>query len=84
MAFNRNGSIFLNYRFYREWRHDDKIQAGVLTDPLLSVFHTVAHELAHNVARSGHDSEFAFYMGSIVEQYFLYAFSPCPLWGRRS
>ena len=69
IAFNRGGSIFLNLRYYLAW-HDADVQANRLVNPLISVYFSVAHELAHNLVLA-HNSEHEFYFSSIAEQYFM-------------
>lgn len=69
IAFNRGGTIFLNLRYYLAW-HDADVQAGRLAAPLVSVYFSVAHELAHNLV-AAHNSEHEFYFSSIAEQYVL-------------
>ena len=69
IAFNRGGSIFLNLRYYLAW-HDADVCAGRLAAPLVSVYFSIAHEIAHNLV-SAHNSEHEFYFSSIAEQYFL-------------
>ena len=69
IAFNRGGSIFLNLRYYLAW-HDADVAHGRLAAPLVSVYFTLAHELAHNLV-AGHNAEHEFYFSSIAEQYFL-------------
>lgn len=68
IAFNRGGSIFLNFRYYLAW-HDEDVQAGRLAAPLVSVYFSMAHELAHNLV-ADHNSEHEFYFSSIAEQHF--------------
>ncbi|PKI83429.1 hypothetical protein MVES_002504 [Malassezia vespertilionis] len=69
IAFNRGGSIFLNLRYYLAW-HDANVQHGRLTEPLISVYFSMAHELAHNLVAE-HNSEHEFYFSSIAEQHVL-------------
>ncbi|WFD04595.1 hypothetical protein MOBT1_003308 [Malassezia obtusa] len=69
IAFNRGGSLFLNLRYYLAW-HDDDVRAGRLAAPLVSVYFSVAHELAHNLV-ADHNSEHEFYFSSIAEQHLL-------------
>lgn len=69
IAFNRGGSLFLNLRYYLAW-HDDDVRQGRLAAPLVSVYFSVAHELAHNLV-ADHNSEHEFYFSSIAEQHFL-------------
>ncbi len=67
IAFNRGGTIFLNFRYYKEW-HDDLVREGKLTEPLISTYFTVAHEIAHNAVHA-HNAEHEFYFSAIAEQY---------------
>lgn len=69
IAFNRGGTIFLNLRYYLAW-HDADVQAGRLAPALVSVYFSVAHELAHNLV-AAHNAEHEFYFSSVAEQYFL-------------
>ncbi|GAA6035210.1 hypothetical protein JCM8097_006421 [Rhodosporidiobolus ruineniae] len=69
IAFNRNGSIYLNSRYYFAW-HDKLVIAGRLEEPLISTFHTIAHELSHNLVKP-HDTQFSFYFSSFCEEFFL-------------
>lgn len=46
IAFNRNGSIYLNFRFYQAW-HDRLVVEGRMEEPLISTFSSIAHELSH-------------------------------------
>ncbi|CAD6935683.1 unnamed protein product [Tilletia controversa] len=69
IAFNREGTIFLNLRFYLAW-HDKDVAARQPGDAIISVFHSLAHELAHNLV-SGHNSEHEYYTSAISEQHFL-------------
>lgn len=41
IAFNRNGSLYLNLRYYLAW-HDEAVVRGELAEALISVFHTLA------------------------------------------
>ncbi|GAA5832862.1 hypothetical protein JCM11251_000508 [Rhodosporidiobolus azoricus] len=69
IAFNRNGSIYINSRFYFAW-HDKLVVEGRLEEPLISTFHTIAHEITHNLVKP-HDTQFNFYFSSFCENYFL-------------
>ncbi|WFD00824.1 hypothetical protein MYAM1_003577 [Malassezia yamatoensis] len=69
IAFNRGGSIFLNLRYYLAW-HDEDVLHNRLSAPLVSVYFSVAHELAHNLV-ADHNSEHEFYFSSIAEQHFV-------------
>ena len=46
IAFNRGGAIYVNFRFYAAW-HDKLVVEGRMAEPLVSTYHTVAHEIAH-------------------------------------
>ncbi|EJU01784.1 hypothetical protein DACRYDRAFT_107520 [Dacryopinax primogenitus] len=65
IAFNRNGSIFLNLRYYEAW-HDADVQRGELGKALISWYFTLAHEIAHNLVQP-HNSEHEFYFSSLCE-----------------
>ncbi|KNZ80421.1 Sacsin [Termitomyces sp. J132] len=67
IAFNRNGSIFVNLRYYMEW-HDKDVGVGNLNQAYISWFFTLAHEIAHNLVRS-HNSEHEFYFSAICEKH---------------
>ncbi|GAA5980148.1 hypothetical protein JCM10908_001550 [Rhodotorula pacifica] len=69
IAFNRNGSIYLNFRFYQAW-HDRLVVDGRMDEPLISTFSSIAHELSHNLVKP-HDSAFSFYFASFCEEYFI-------------
>ncbi|GAA5922620.1 uncharacterized protein JCM15063_003364 [Sporobolomyces koalae] len=69
IAFNRNGTLYINFRYYLAW-HDEQVQRGDSTEALISNFHTVAHELAHNLVKP-HDAQHSFYFSSFCEEYFL-------------
>lgn len=68
IAFNRGGALFLNLRYHLVW-HDEQVKLGRLDEALISTYHSLAHELAHNVVAQ-HDSEHEFWFSSICEQYF--------------
>ncbi|PPQ89567.1 hypothetical protein CVT25_012239 [Psilocybe cyanescens] len=83
IAFNRNGSIFLNLRYFEEW-HDTDVKNEKLQDAYISWYHlstvpvylflriyryfTIAHEIAHNLVQP-HNSEHEFYFSAICERY---------------
>ncbi|KAK4046064.1 hypothetical protein OIV83_006387 [Microbotryomycetes sp. JL201] len=69
VAFNRNGGLYLNLRFYEAW-HDADVQAGHRHDAIISVYHTLAHEIAHNLVKP-HDAEHSWWMSSISETYMM-------------
>ncbi|KAJ6497900.1 hypothetical protein C8R45DRAFT_984590 [Mycena sanguinolenta] len=68
IAFNRNGSIFLNLRYYEAW-HDADVKAGRTQAAYISWYFTLAHEIAHNLVHP-HNSEHEFYFSAICEKYF--------------
>ncbi|EPQ29355.1 uncharacterized protein PFL1_03110 [Pseudozyma flocculosa PF-1] len=67
IAFNRGGTIYLNLRYYLAW-HDDDVRAGRMSNPLVSTYFSVAHEIAHNVV-SAHNAEHEWYFSAIAEKY---------------
>ncbi|KAM0748229.1 hypothetical protein T439DRAFT_328208 [Meredithblackwellia eburnea MCA 4105] len=69
IAFNRGGSIYFNSRFYFAW-HDAEVVRGQLHNALISVFHSMAHELAHNLVKP-HDAQHSFYFSSLCETFFM-------------
>ncbi|KAF5386054.1 hypothetical protein D9615_002424 [Tricholomella constricta] len=69
IAFNRNGSIFVNLRYYIEW-HDADVAAGSLNTAYISWYFTLAHEIAHNLVQP-HNSEHEFYFSAICEKHIM-------------
>ncbi|KAK4050523.1 hypothetical protein OIO90_005106 [Microbotryomycetes sp. JL221] len=69
VAFNRNGGLYLNLRFYEAW-HDADVVADRCHDAIISVYHTLAHEIAHNLVKP-HDAEHSWWMSSISETYMM-------------
>ncbi|KAF8581823.1 hypothetical protein K439DRAFT_1513339 [Ramaria rubella] len=69
IAFNRNGSLFLNLRYYVAW-HDFDVQKGDLAQAYTSWYFSLAHEIAHNLVHP-HNSEHEFYFSTICEQYMM-------------
>ncbi|KAL1743141.1 hypothetical protein HDZ31DRAFT_41634 [Schizophyllum fasciatum] len=67
IAFNRNGSIFLNLRYYEAW-HDQEVRQGKLAQAFVSNYFTLAHEIAHNLVQP-HNAEHEFYFSAICEKY---------------
>jgi len=62
IAFNQNGSIFCNFRFFAQL-HQKKIETSVVegkTEAASYWWVVVAHELAHNLVKP-HNSEHSFY-----------------------
>ncbi|KAF8549066.1 hypothetical protein OG21DRAFT_1500623 [Imleria badia] len=72
IAFNRDGSIFLNLRYFEAW-HDQDVQKGDSQQAQISWFFALAHELAHNLIKQ-HNSEHEFWFSAICEAHVL-AFS---------
>jgi len=67
IAFNRNGSLFMNLRYYEAW-HDRDVQRGDFSKAHISWYFTLAHEIAHNLVHP-HNSEHEFYFSAICEAY---------------
>lgn len=65
IAFNRNGSLFLNYRFFEAW-HDQDVKNGNINQAYISWYFTLAHEIAHNLVQP-HNSEHEFYFSALCE-----------------
>ncbi|EXJ87620.1 hypothetical protein A1O3_04581 [Capronia epimyces CBS 606.96] len=73
IAFNRNGSIFCNYRYYQEL-HERSLAAGAgssdaYSDAFVYWWVILCHELAHNLV-GDHSSDHSFYTEGFVAQYF--------------
>ncbi|KAK7445396.1 hypothetical protein VKT23_014813 [Stygiomarasmius scandens] len=69
IAFNRNGSIFLNLRYFEAW-HDAEVARGNTNPAFISWFFTLAHEIAHNLVQP-HNSEHEFYFSAICEKHII-------------
>jgi hypothetical protein len=69
IAFNRGGTIWLNLRFYLAW-HDEDVRRGEVTDALISVFFSVAHEIAPPLEQQ-HNAQHQFYTSALCEQFFM-------------
>ncbi|EIW74063.1 hypothetical protein CONPUDRAFT_86046 [Coniophora puteana RWD-64-598 SS2] len=69
IAFNRNGSIFLNLRYFEAW-HDQKVERGDLNEAYISWYFTLAHEIAHNLVQP-HNSEHEFYFSALCEEHIM-------------
>ncbi|KAH9014857.1 hypothetical protein EDB84DRAFT_807265 [Lactarius hengduanensis] len=68
IAFNRNGSLFMNLRYFEAW-HDHDVQRADFSKAYISWYLTLAHEIAHNLVRT-HDSVHEFYFSAICGAYF--------------
>jgi len=69
IAFNRNGSIFINLRYFEAW-HDQDARNGRQQQAQISWFFTLAHEIAHNLIEP-HNSEHEFYFSAICEAHMI-------------
>ncbi|KAJ2913257.1 hypothetical protein MD484_g7175, partial [Candolleomyces efflorescens] len=69
IAFNRNASLFVNFRFYQSW-HDAEVRNGRRNSAFISWYFTLAHEIAHNLVEP-HNSEHEFYFSAICEKYLM-------------
>ncbi|KAK2467792.1 hypothetical protein APHAL10511_000087 [Amanita phalloides] len=72
IAFNRNGSLFFNLRFYEAW-HDSDVIAGKMTDTYVFWYFTFAHEIAHNLVQD-HNAEHEFYFSATSQKYIVNLF----------
>ncbi|KAL2177867.1 uncharacterized protein P884DRAFT_284485 [Thermothelomyces heterothallicus CBS 202.75] len=70
IAFNSNGSVFCNLRFWEQLHSREGMQSGQgRVEATTWWWVVVAHELAHNLV-SVHGSEHSYYTESFVQQYF--------------
>ncbi|KAK1226720.1 hypothetical protein PQX77_010295 [Marasmius sp. AFHP31] len=69
IAFNRNGSIFFNLRYFIAW-HDEEVARNELKTALISWYFTLAHEIAHNLVQP-HNSEHEFYFSALCEKHLM-------------
>ncbi|KAL1954787.1 hypothetical protein VTO42DRAFT_735 [Malbranchea cinnamomea] len=68
IAFNRQGSLFCNYTYFRQL-HLEHMLKGQRTDALVYWFVVLCHELAHNLVEE-HNSHHSYYTESFVTEYF--------------
>ncbi|KAI1342072.1 hypothetical protein F5Y15DRAFT_331733 [Xylariaceae sp. FL0016] len=68
IAFNRDGSIFGNLRFYLQLHHGDEREEGKATAAVWW-WVVLAHELAHNIIKP-HNADHSYYTESFIQQYF--------------
>lgn len=71
IAFNRNGSIFCNYLYFKQL-HEAQVlagQDGAVDDALVYWWVILCHELAHNLV-ADHSSNHSYYTEGFVAQYF--------------
>ncbi|RPB25707.1 hypothetical protein L211DRAFT_822540 [Terfezia boudieri ATCC MYA-4762] len=81
IAFNLNGSLFFNFRYYRELHHAAWVAGGETAvkgrkEALIYWFVTACHELGHNIIKD-HSSDHSFYTESFVQMYFAECMSRC-------
>lgn len=74
IAFNRNGSIFCNYRYYQKLHERSLAAAGAVNadayaDAFVYWWVILCHELAHNLV-ADHSSDHSYYTEGFVAQYF--------------
>jgi hypothetical protein len=72
IAFNREGSLFFNLRFYEAW-HDQDVEAGNKIDAYAFWYFTFAHEIAHNLVQD-HNAEHEFYFSATSQKYIIKLF----------
>lgn len=88
IAFNTNGSIFCNLRFFNQL-HYGKMKAGGAaavagkTEAAVWWFVVVAHELAHNLV-STHDANHSYYAESFCQEYFIKMMSKTSSWNQEA
>jgi hypothetical protein len=70
IAFNRNGSLFCNYRYYAELHEKTATTSHEgFADAFVYWWVTLCHELAHNLV-ADHSSNHSYYTEGFVSQYF--------------
>lgn len=74
IAFNLNGSLFFNFRYYQELHHEQIATGGDTglqgtRNALVYWFVTTCHELGHNIVKD-HSGDHSFYTESFVQMYF--------------
>ncbi|KAK4159349.1 heat shock cognate 90 kDa protein [Cladorrhinum sp. PSN259] len=69
IAFNSNGSIFCNLRFFNQLHGQGVGSPKGRTEATTWWWVVLAHELAHNIVQT-HNSEHSYYTESFVQQYF--------------
>ncbi|KAF8131205.1 hypothetical protein EV363DRAFT_1584042 [Boletus edulis] len=72
IAFNCQGVIYLNLRYFELW-HDEQVKSGDRQNAQMWWFLTLAHEIAHNLTEL-HNSDHEFWFSAICEAH-LAAFS---------
>ncbi|KIW70878.1 hypothetical protein PV04_03113 [Phialophora macrospora] len=73
IGFNRNGSIFCNYRYFEQLHERNIVSQGTRGDAYAEAFVywwvILCHELAHNLV-GDHSSDHSYYTEGFVAQYF--------------
>ncbi|KIV77035.1 hypothetical protein PV11_08873 [Exophiala sideris] len=69
IGFNRNGSIFCNYRYYQALHEKDAGTPEGYREAFVYWWVILCHELAHNLV-GDHSSEHSYYTEGFVAQYF--------------
>jgi len=69
IAFNRNGSIFCNYKYYQQLHEKTMGTTGVDRDAFVYWWVILCHELAHNLVHD-HSSKHSYYTEGFIAQYF--------------
>lgn len=70
IAFNAQGSVFCNFRFYNQLHAQAGGNAEAKKEASVYWFVVVAHELAHNLV-ADHSAQHSFYTENFVAQYFM-------------
>ncbi|KAI1458418.1 hypothetical protein F4805DRAFT_424472 [Annulohypoxylon moriforme] len=69
IAFNRDGSIFCNLRFYNQLHGGDQSSGEARASAAVWWWVVLAHELAHNLVQP-HNADHSYYTESFIQQYF--------------
>lgn len=69
IAFNSNGSLFFNYRYFAQLHLKGMASPQVRSQAMVYWWVTLCHELAHNLV-SDHSAAHSYYMESFVSEYF--------------
>ncbi|ROW02959.1 hypothetical protein VSDG_01895 [Cytospora chrysosperma] len=86
IAFNTNGSIFCNLRFFNQLHYGKMKASGATavagkTEAAVWWFVVVAHELAHNLV-SAHDANHSYYAESFCQEYFIKMMNKTVSWNQ--
>ncbi|KAG8800465.1 hypothetical protein FRC16_002827, partial [Serendipita sp. 398] len=77
IAFNSDGALFLNLRYFESW-HDTQVKQGELIKAMMAWFFTLSHEIAHNLIGS-HSAEHSRFMNEISQAHLLALFDELQL-----